>query len=209
MKSTSAAETRTHAVLPALTCGTEEPPSTLRVRHLRTPTVTMKVGSCQIRSSGTGRPGRASQAGGTVACSGRRRARSLLRAHPGRGSRRASPRPPAPRSRAGPRSRPATTRCSSRPPARARPSPRSSAAIDRLGNRTGSRQGQAVPRPLHLAAARPRRRHREEPARAARRDRARGRAARRRRSRRRPSPCAPATRPPRSASTSRARRPTS
>ncbi len=50
----------------------------------------------------------------------------------GPGSRRASPRPPTPRSRAGRRSRPATTRCSSRPPGRARRSPRSS------GRSTGS-----------------------------------------------------------------------
>ena len=93
---------------------------------------------------------------------GRHRPRPLLGAHPGAGSRPASPRPPPPRSRAGRRSRPATTRCSSRPPARARPSPRSS------GRSTGSatprsRQGQALPRALRLAAARARVRHREEP----------------------------------------------
>ena len=48
----------------------------------------------------------------------------------------------------------------------------------RLDARPG--EGEALPRPLHLAAARPRRRHREEPARPDRRHRARGGAARRR-----------------------------
>ena len=73
----------------------------------------------------------------------------------------------------------ATTRCSSPPPGRARRSPHSSGAIDRLGNTASPDKAEALPRALHLAAARARRRHREEPARAARRHHARGRTPRR------------------------------